>query len=161
MKTIRVGTFETNSSSTHSITMCMEEEYKKWENGELYYIPYNNEFVGKETRDRILRERVLYEKIDVDNRNNTLNYNGKTIGFDGWKDKLEKIKEFYTEENLSEVTQEEIDEYLENEDDTLSLPLTCEEYDDYIGERFEMFNEELETPKGEKVVSFGYYGNDW
>lgn len=161
MKTIRIGTFETNSSSTHSITMCMEEEFEKWKNGELYYIPYDNEFVGKETRDRILRERVLYDKINVDDNNNTLNYKGKTIEFDDWKDKCEKRKQFYTEENLSEVTQEEIDEYLENENDTLSLPLTYEEYDDYICERFDIFNKKLETPKGEKVVSFGYYGNDW
>ena len=29
MKTIRIGTFETNSSSTHSITMCMESDYEK------------------------------------------------------------------------------------------------------------------------------------
>ena len=36
MKTIRIGTFETNSSSTHSITMCMKDDYKKFKNGEMY-----------------------------------------------------------------------------------------------------------------------------
>lgn len=27
--------FETNSSSTHSLTMCSKEDYDKWESGEL------------------------------------------------------------------------------------------------------------------------------
>lgn len=30
---IRRGVFETNSSSTHSLTMCSENEYDKWERG--------------------------------------------------------------------------------------------------------------------------------
>ena len=34
-KQIRFGVFETNSSSTHSLTMCSKEDYKKWENGEV------------------------------------------------------------------------------------------------------------------------------
>lgn len=30
-KQIRRGVFETNSSSCHSLTMCSEKEYEKWE----------------------------------------------------------------------------------------------------------------------------------
>ena len=33
---IRKNTFETNSSSTHSICICTEEQHEKWSNGELY-----------------------------------------------------------------------------------------------------------------------------
>ena len=33
----RRGVFETNSSSVHSITMCMQSDYEKWENGEFIY----------------------------------------------------------------------------------------------------------------------------
>jgi len=36
MKVIRRSVFETNSSSTHSITMCSKEDYEKWESGEFY-----------------------------------------------------------------------------------------------------------------------------
>lgn len=32
---IRNGVFETNSSSTHSLVICTDEEYKKWINGEM------------------------------------------------------------------------------------------------------------------------------
>ena len=34
---IRNNLFETNSSSTHSLTMCKEEEYLKWKDGEIYF----------------------------------------------------------------------------------------------------------------------------
>lgn len=34
---IRQGVFETNSSSTHSITMCMKYDYDAWVNGEVYF----------------------------------------------------------------------------------------------------------------------------
>jgi hypothetical protein len=33
---IRQGVFETNSSSTHSITMCTKNEFDDWRNGKLY-----------------------------------------------------------------------------------------------------------------------------
>ena len=37
MKQIRTGLFETNSSSTHVLTMCSDEEYKDWLDGKLLY----------------------------------------------------------------------------------------------------------------------------
>ena len=37
MRQIRRNVFETNSSSTHSITMCMESDYDKWMAGELIW----------------------------------------------------------------------------------------------------------------------------
>jgi len=35
-KVIRRGVFETNSSSTHSITMCSKDEYDNFDSGKLY-----------------------------------------------------------------------------------------------------------------------------
>lgn len=35
MKQIRRNVFETNSSSTHSLTMCMKSDYDKWVAGDL------------------------------------------------------------------------------------------------------------------------------
>ena len=37
MRQIRRNVFETNSSSTHSITMCMKSEFDKWIDGELVW----------------------------------------------------------------------------------------------------------------------------
>ena len=50
---IRRGVFETNSSSVHSITMCSDDEYKKWMNGDAYVHKYNNKIL---TRDEIIEE---------------------------------------------------------------------------------------------------------
>lgn len=36
MLQVRHGVFETNSSSTHSITLCKKSEYDAWVNGEVY-----------------------------------------------------------------------------------------------------------------------------
>ena len=33
---IRRGVFETNSSSVHSLTMCMESDYNRWSRENLY-----------------------------------------------------------------------------------------------------------------------------
>ena len=40
---IRRGVYETNSSSTHSLTMCSEEEFEQWKNGELLFYKWGSE----------------------------------------------------------------------------------------------------------------------
>jgi hypothetical protein len=52
---IRRGIFETNSSSVHSITMCSDDEYSKWKNGEVYYSRWEHKFISKS--EEIERER--------------------------------------------------------------------------------------------------------
>lgn len=49
---IRRGVFETNSSSVHSITMCSDDEYKRWESGEAYVSDGGDFF----TRDEIVQK---------------------------------------------------------------------------------------------------------
>ncbi len=48
MKVIRRGVFETNSSSTHSITLCTKEEYEKWKKGEFLFDEYEEKIVPVE-----------------------------------------------------------------------------------------------------------------
>lgn len=36
-KQIRYGVFETNSSSTHSMVVCSNEDLERWKSGELLY----------------------------------------------------------------------------------------------------------------------------
>ena len=58
---IRRNVFETNSSSVHSITMCSEDEYKKWRDGELLFSDWDEEFV--DINDSEVKEaREKYEK---------------------------------------------------------------------------------------------------
>lgn len=122
MKTVRLGTFETNSSSTHSLTMCMESDYKKWKNGEMYWNRWNDELVSKETvEEEFLKENTGVSKEDPD-----------------FKDKLE--------------------EYLNDDDKTY---YTYEEFNDYDYIEYETFENKYNTPNGDTVVAFGYYGSDY
>lgn len=41
---IRKGVFETNSSSTHTLVIANNEEYEKWQKGELYFDAFNEKF---------------------------------------------------------------------------------------------------------------------
>ena len=128
MKAIRQGCFETNSSSTHSITMCMESDYEKWKNGEMYWHRWNDELVSKEEVEKEmakLREEFIADNPDFDENN------------EEWK--------------------EELEQYI-NEDKTY---YTYEEFNDYDYIEYETFVDTFETPQGEKVVSFGYYGSDY
>lgn len=71
---IRRGVFETNSSSTHSLTLCSGEEYDRWKNGEILYSKWDNCFVGtKEECIKNLKKEtwangsLRYEDVDWDN----------------------------------------------------------------------------------------------
>lgn len=128
MRTVRRGTFETNSSSTHSITMCMESDYEKWKNGEMYWHRWNDELVSKEEVEKEmakLRDEFIADNPDFDENN------------EEWK--------------------EELEQYI-NED---KMYYTYEEFNDYDYIEYETFVDTFETPQGEKVVSFGYYGSDY
>lgn len=54
---IRRGVYETNSSSTHSLVMCSEEEYDKWCSGELLFWEWENKFESKEDVIKKLKEK--------------------------------------------------------------------------------------------------------
>ena len=69
MKQIRRNVFETNSSSTHSITMCMKSDYDKWVAGELVWNRWGDELVPitptvKESMDADEREYLTYEQFN-------------------------------------------------------------------------------------------------
>ena len=54
---VRRGVFETNSSSTHSITMCTSEQYEQWKNGEIYWNRWgSDDFISKEEVEKKMAE---------------------------------------------------------------------------------------------------------
>lgn len=66
---IRRGVFETNSSSAHSITMCMESDYDKWVNGELALDIWNDKLVEitpeiEESIKNDEREYLTYDQFN-------------------------------------------------------------------------------------------------
>lgn len=53
MKKIRQGLFETNSSSTHSITIVDRDIYNQWRNGELLFDSDNEDFIPNNQDEKI------------------------------------------------------------------------------------------------------------
>lgn len=102
MRTIRRCTFETNSSSTHSMTMCSDEEFNKLVSGELYIETWSGEIRSKED----------YEKEQAELRERFEEYNPKPTGnIQDWEEELEDYLRCESEITTFEDYVE--DEYLE------------------------------------------------
>ncbi len=97
-RSIRIGVFETNSSSTHSITMCSKEEYNKWENGEL--LIYDGGFFTKEEAIEQLKKDTTPNRINFDDQEEVddelKNWGYKTCEQYWNDDYLETYEETYT-----------------------------------------------------------------
>lgn len=130
---IRQGVFETNSSSTHSMTMCLESDYQAWLEGKMKYCEYFG--WGKEKNNE--KHFLPNEEADAWNRENLCLKDGQTFE-EAWE---ELIDEGY---------------------DTSHFYLTREEYDKVTDNTYsyEGFSDDFETPSGEKVRAFGYFGYD-
>lgn len=61
---IRKNVFETNSSSTHSMTIVKKEEYDKWVKGEYYLWVDDWEFILKEEA-LVIREDLFKQGKDI------------------------------------------------------------------------------------------------
>lgn len=133
MLNVRTSIWETNSSSTHSMVMCMEEDYKKLLAGELMISGYwldADKFVTREAAMTKLRE--FYDN-DPDYFKNDYD--------------VESFEEIEKDKSLA-------DDLLAREDIAYTL-------ETYGGEYMENFENSFTTPGGETVYAFGYYGQDW
>lgn len=61
---VRRGVFETNSSSVHSLTMCSDDDYNKWQNGELLYNRWDDKLILLE---EALKEGGYENTKNIDN----------------------------------------------------------------------------------------------
>ena len=95
MKTIRNNVFETNSSSTHNVSVFYAEDYEKFKNNELLYDPESDELITLEKGIEILLNN-LPEESKIKILNDKLTYSEI---IDLYKDGLEDIEvpEFYKE----------------------------------------------------------------
>lgn len=138
---IRLHTFETNSSSTHSLVMCSDDEYKAWENGELYLCVYD--WFCKDIKEKyqipdyeegkfysVEEINKLFDKLHVDFANDGDYHYSRAEFFRTFK------------------------EYLYDEYDD-------EDYENNYESCLETYDETYTTKSGEIVHAFGKYGNDY
>lgn len=135
MLQVRQGVFETNSSSTHSITIASQSDFDKWKNGEVYL---NDEWWSDEINDPNKNKTFLtvdeavnlvkaWNDVYGDDDDDAVDYDSMGI-----LEKEEKIKahEIYT-------------------------------FEDYFSKIWlETYKEHYTTEHGDDVVAFGYYGYD-
>ena len=132
MRQIRKNVFETNSSSTHSLTMCTKEEYDNWKNGKLLFDSYYKKFVSS----------LELTKADFEKAENN---------YESHKQKYQK--------NWNQLTKEEQEKYTlwyikENKsmDEIVTYPEWLDR-NDYL----DTFYKEYTTKNNEKIVAFGAY----
>lgn len=133
MLQIRHGVFETNSSSTHSITIVPKDEFEKWVDGEVYF---NDDSWKVKNRNRWLtKEEAIagvlgcdYPPTNDDDRD-------------------------YTYKELDEMNNDDLSEILSN----YSI-YSFNEYSENYG--LEYYDVKHITEHGDEIVAFGLYGND-
>lgn len=95
---IRRGVFETNSSSTHAITMCSGEEYDKWCSGNLLF------WVGKKkfgTKEDIIEELKELTRWDNSLMYPDVNWDDDSVVADIFdSEEIQSSDEFFDDEYL-------------------------------------------------------------
>lgn len=132
---IRRGVFETNSSSTHSLTMCSEEEFEQWKKGEVLFDEDDETFV----------------------KANDLSKKDKEYAAQDYEDNKDEYSKDWAE--LSETAKERYYTKYAKENDLIDEDAkTYDEWnDDY---ELETFVDKYTTKSGDRVVAFGKYGYD-
>lgn len=105
---IRRGVFETNSSSTHSITMCSGEEYDKWCSGNLLF------WVGKKKFG--IKEDIIEELKELTRWDNSLMYPDVN-----WDDDS-VVADIFDSEEIQSSDEFFDDEYLETFEEKYHTP---------------------------------------
>ena len=103
-KQIRRGVFETNSSSVHSVTMCMESDYEKWNRGELLFNEETGEFRTEDDVNKIIEDNLedIYPSKEV--YRTRLRAEWKTVDeFWDTYDYMDNFEEKFTTSNGDEV----------------------------------------------------------
>lgn len=133
---IRFGVYETNSSSTHSLTMCSEEEFKQWENGELLFNEYG---------------------IQTFVKPNKLSENDKKYAAQDYEDHKDEFSKDWSE--LSQSAKEKY--YIKYAKENNIVNKEGETYEEWENDDYlETFIGTYTTKSGERVVAFGKYGYD-
>jgi hypothetical protein len=101
MFTIRQNTFETNSSSTHSICICTKDTFEKWKRGEVFNIsncwgddynilPQDRDFITKDEAIAFLKRynpELDFNADDFDLEFELREY--EIYSYDGWGEDYE------------------------------------------------------------------------
>ena len=131
---IRRGVFETNSSSTHSLTMCSEEEFEAWKRGEVLFQEYGEENFISATK---------------------LSKHDKKMAQEDYEENKDDFQKDWND--LSEDTKQKYYTKYAKENDIIDED--AKTYDQYMHDGdLETFVQRYTSKNGDKIVAFGEYG---
>ena len=145
---VRRGVFETNSSSTHSLSVTTEDDYDKWANGgDEYYLTDTYDIFRRYLPDG---EDGVYSREVIQNAINE---------YAKWSDEHYGYSESFDTHVLEHSDDIEIEEERRN---SRIYDLGIYTYYDwqYKNDYMELYEQHFTTPSGDKMIAFGSYGYD-
>lgn len=140
---VRAGTFETNSSSTHSIVICSKKQFDEWKAGKCFFNVNTEKFVVPDM------SRVKeYEREAIEQYKNTKDNDPYSVS---WGMLSPEYQKRYIDAHVKYKLEQERDSYY------------CMSYDGYRyyhKEGCEYTEKFFTTEHGDEVVSFGKGGYD-
>lgn len=145
---VRQGVFETNSSSTHTLTICSKDDYDKWKRGEVFWL--DNSWHKLDTDKDFVTPEELEELAEK--------YNEEQQKRIDAGDKFAKVLD------IDKVLNERPD-YNSWDDsyyDTARSALEAYTTDDFYvsNEDLETYSKTFTSPSGDEMVAFGAFGYD-
>lgn len=143
MRQIRRNVFETNSSSTHTLAICTEDEYKDWKDGKLLFNKWNETFVKNSINITKQDRKEAEERYTL--------YKGKY--YKDWSELTEAEREEYTYNYIAQQRRQEKSFSFEEDG------LTYQEFmQNCNNDGLETETSHYTSPSGDKLVITCAYG---
>lgn len=144
---VRQGVFETNSSSTHTLTICSKDDYDKWKRDEVFWL--DNDWHKLDTDKNFVTPEELEELAEK--------YNEEQQKRIDSGDKFAKVLD------MDKVLNERRDySYYDSYWDTERSSLEAYTMDDWYARNvdLETYSRNFTSPSGDEMVAFGAFGYD-
>lgn len=145
---VRQGVFETNSSSTHTLTICTKEDYEDWKHGDKFWL--DNDWGKLQTSKSFVTSEELEELTEK--------YNEEE------QKRIDAGDEYAKVLDIDKVLNErrDYDSWNDSYWDTERSSLEAYTMDDWYARNgdFETYERSFTSPSGDEMVAFGAFGYD-
>ena len=145
---VRQGVFETNSSSTHTLTICTKEDYEDWKHGDKFWL--DNDWGKLQTSKSFVTSEELEELTEK--------YNEEE------QKRIDAGDEYAKVLDMDKVLNErrDYDSWNDSYWDTERSSLEAYTMDDWYARNgdLETYARSFTAPSGDEMVAFGAFGYD-
>ena len=145
---VRQGVFETNSSSTHTLTFCTKEDYEDWKHGDKFWL--DNDWGKLQTSKSFVTSEELEELTEK--------YNEEE------QKRIDAGDEYAKVLDIDKVLNErrDYDSWNDSYWDTERSSLEAYTMDDWYARNgdLETYERSFTSPSGDEMVAFGAFGYD-